>query len=234
MMTTAAALVALAKGPPGLLRIGAERTYPPFSELSPVWRVARPLAYGRLNAVVAQTEQAAVWLRTRTLARRIEVINNPLIEGGRAGPVVDPGVLPGEARVLLAVGRLSAEKQYEALIGAFDRLASSRPDWRLVILGEGPQRDLLEQRRGAAVHGDRVHLLGRVANVDEWSARAQLFVMSSRFEGFPNACWRPTVPGRLAFRSIASPDLRRSCDMARMACSSRRTISPPWGRRWDG
>jgi glycosyltransferase involved in cell wall biosynthesis len=188
MMTTASVLLALAGGARDMIRIGTERTYPPLAPMSRAWRLARPIAYARLHAVVAQTEQAADWLRCWTAAQRIEVINNPVIEGGRAGPVVSPiSLIPAGARLLLAVGRLVPEKQFDGLIDCFGELARTRPDWHLAILGEGSERERLERRRADSACPECIHLVGRVANVDAWLAHADLFVMSSRFEGFPNS-----------------------------------------------
>ncbi|KAB1070762.1 glycosyltransferase family 4 protein [Methylobacterium planeticum] len=188
MMSTPSILLALARAPRSALRIGTERIYPPFSDLSPLWRAARPLAYARLDAVVAQTEQAADWLRTRSFARRVEVIHNPILEGGRSGPEVSPpSLLPPQSRLLLSVGRLAPQKQFAELLRTFDALARTRPDWHLVILGHGEERDLLEARRRASACAERIHLLGRIANVETWIGRADLFVLASSFEGFPNA-----------------------------------------------
>jgi glycosyltransferase involved in cell wall biosynthesis len=100
---------------------------------------------------------------------------------------------------LLGVGRLSVEKNFAALVGAFGLLAPRHPDWDLVILGEGPARAALEaQVRDAGLQG-RVFLPGRVGNPGEWYGHAALYGMSSDFEGFPNtlveamACGLPAV-----------------------------------------
>jgi glycosyltransferase involved in cell wall biosynthesis len=178
MMTTASVLLALAPGARDMIRIGTERTYPPLATMSRVWRVARPFVYARLDAVVAQTEEAAEWLRCSTFAKRIEVINNPVFKGGRTGSVVSPtSLIPTDARVLLAVGRLTPGKQFDGLVQCFDELARTRPDWHLALLGEGGERERLGRLRAASNCADRVHLVGRVANVDAWLARADLFVI---------------------------------------------------------
>lgn len=208
MMTSTSVLLALAGAPRGMARIGAERTYPPFAETSRLWRTARALAYGRLDAVVAQTEQAAAWLRRHTLGRRVEVINNPVLQEGRAGPHVAPdAVVPAGTALLLAIGRLSPEKQFEALIGRFGALAASRPDWRLTILGEGGERERLERARTDSGCADRIALVGRVANIDQWLDRADLFVMTSAFEGFPNALLEAYCAGVpcVSFDCLAGP-----------------------------
>jgi glycosyltransferase involved in cell wall biosynthesis len=72
------------------------------------------------------------------------------------------------------------------LLEAFAPLAFQHPSWRLVILGEGPERPVLEAHIQAMGLGQAVLLPGRAGNVSEWYRRADLFVLSSRFEGFPN------------------------------------------------
>jgi len=91
-----------------------------------------------------------------------------------------------ERKLLLAVGRLEPQKGFDFLIAAFSRLAVTHGDWDLVILGEGEGQIRLQciiDRMGLR---DRVWLLGRCGNVGDWYERADLYVMSSLFEGFPN------------------------------------------------
>lgn len=86
--------------------------------------------------------------------------------------------------VLLAVGRLTPQKDFGMLLRAFADL-SSRHDLNLVILGEGPERASLEAKAQELGVADRVFLLGFVDNAEAFMRRARLFVMSSRNEGLP-------------------------------------------------
>lgn len=188
MMSTANILLALAAiGLKGVATVGSERTHPPQYPLGAVWEVLRAKLYAPLTAVVALTEMSATWLRQNTRARRIAVIPNaahwPLPE---QPPHLEPPRKRNGQLMLLAVGRLSEEKCFDLLIAVFQQLFSEFPDWRLVILGEGPSRLSLEAQIESFSLGDRVALPGRVGNVGQWYAAADLYVMSSRFEGFPN------------------------------------------------
>jgi glycosyltransferase involved in cell wall biosynthesis len=89
--------------------------------------------------------------------------------------------------VLLAVGRLNAVKNFEVLTRAFSELAAKYRDWDLVILGEGPERSLLESRIRDHKLETRIVMPGIAGNVGAWFERADLYVMTSRSEGFPNA-----------------------------------------------
>ena len=66
------------------------------------------------------------------------------------------------------------------------QIKGNYPDWDLVILGDGEEKSNLEQLISDLEISDRVFMLGRVGNVSEWYKKADLFVMSSLVEGFPN------------------------------------------------
>lgn len=189
MMASANVLLAIAGfGLQGLVTVGSERIHPPQLPLGRFWEVLRWGAYGLLDAVVAQTERSADWIRSHTLAGRVVVIENPLTPDPSAKPpLIPPSALVASGdRIVLAVGRLVHQKGFDLLLRACARLSWLHQEWRLVILGEGPDRPVLE--RFCLAHGleERVLMPGRLGNVSEWYARADLFVLSSRYEGFPN------------------------------------------------
>lgn len=95
---------------------------------------------------------------------------------------------PGNERVVLAVGRLSAEKAFADLILAIDLLRRSRRDMhiRLLILGEGPERRRIEQLVRDLDLGDRVMLLGHILDVKPYYRQADVVAISSVTEGSPN------------------------------------------------
>jgi glycosyltransferase involved in cell wall biosynthesis len=189
LMSTASIILALAtRGLAKVCAIGSERIHPPQLPLGAQWGALRRSTYGQLAAVVALTQESAEWLRMHTRARLVPIIPNmalwPL-------PVKAPYLFPDtisdcDRHILLAVGRLDKQKGFEWLLKAFSELASKYYDWDLAILGEGPERRALETQVLAARLDGRVFLPGRAGNVGEWYERADLYVMSSRFEGFPN------------------------------------------------
>ena len=92
-----------------------------------------------------------------------------------------PDEVPGEARILLAVSRLTRQKGVDVAIRA---LAELPADTVLVVLGEGPERRALWQlARDLDVEG-RTFLPGRVPDVAAWLRRAHVFVHPARWEGF--------------------------------------------------
>jgi glycosyltransferase involved in cell wall biosynthesis len=139
--------------------------------------------------VVALTEECADWVKLHSTAKLVPVIPNPI-----SWPLQkhEPRIAPDwlchrDRKILLAVGRLAAEKNLELLLKVFAELAPHHAEWDLIILGEGPERPMLEAQVKATALVGRVHLPGLAGNMGEWYARADLYVLSSRFEGFPNA-----------------------------------------------
>jgi len=189
LMTTANVVLALAAWDVGnVCAIGSERVHPPEMPLEFKWEMLRRLTYRHLAAVVAQTQMTADWLTAHTSARRVPIIPNmatwPI-------PIREPRLCPDashapDRRILLAVGRLDSQKGFDRLIDVFSDLTRTHQDWDLVILGEGPERRALESQILSAHLIARVFLHGRAGNVGEWYERADLYVMTSRFEGFPN------------------------------------------------
>lgn len=190
MMSTPNVLLAFASlGMSTMCAIGSEHCYPPHAPLGKIWNSLRRKMYGRLSAVVALTQVGAEWMKTHVPAARIAVIPNAAV-----WPLPDnePRIAPDslcrpERKILLAVGRLNSVKNFDVLIRAFAQLAGKYPAWDLVILGEGPERRRLESTIRDTLMEERVLVPGIAGNVGKWYQRADLFVMTSRSEGFPNA-----------------------------------------------
>jgi glycosyltransferase involved in cell wall biosynthesis len=189
MMSTAGVLLVMAAlRLPKCSTIISERTYPPMMPLGPMWRRLRRWTYPLADKVIMLTTEGLAWLKEEIPRARGVVIPNaipfPL-------PMSEPKLMPDSVikpgrRLLLAVGRLSEEKRFDLLLKVFSSLLPANPDWDLVILGEGPLRPVLESQVRALGLQGRVLLPGRVGNVGDWYLRADFYVMSSRFEGFPN------------------------------------------------
>lgn len=209
MMNTTAVLLAIAGRGLSVVSVGAERVFPAKAGLSRPWSWLRYWCYGWLDAVVAQTPEAADWLRRHTRAGRVEVIPNhavwPLPD---RQPLLAPdGVGVAGRRRLLAVGRLTEQKGMDILLEIFAGLGRRHPDWELVIVGEGPVRAELTASVEALGLADRVFLVGRAGNLADWYRSAHLFVLPSRFEGFPNVLVEAMAHGLpcVAFDCPAGP-----------------------------
>jgi glycosyltransferase involved in cell wall biosynthesis len=165
----------------GLPVVVCERTDPRHEAAPAAWIVLRRLLYPRAAGVVVQTESVGSW--ARSFCPRVHVIPN-FVE--RPPRTANPGVDRGP-RQLLAMGRLGPEKGFDLLIEAFARVAHAQPEWSLSILGEGSERARLEARVRDLRLQRRVSMPGRVADPGPYLAKAHLFALPSRREGFPNA-----------------------------------------------
>lgn len=117
----------------------------------------------------------------------IDVIYNPvvtpeLLQQVRQ-PVDHPWFRPGEPPVVISAGRLYQQKDFATLIRAFDLVRKERQT-RLIILGDGPERENLEKLRDELGLRDFVVLPGFVADAPAWFAKAAVFALSSLWESF--------------------------------------------------
>lgn len=90
-------------------------------------------------------------------------------------------------KLILSVGRLTSQKDFAFLIEAFNVLVNSdAPACELLIVGEGPEREKLEALVDALNLRGKVHLMGWQENPYPFYKAADVFALSSRFEGMPN------------------------------------------------
>lgn len=193
-VNVAAILTTLGMGIPVVV---SERSFPPSMPVGRFWARMRIWTYPNATCVVMQTDKGKAWLDRAIPKAKGTVIANPCVF---PLPVSEPRLVPerfiaSDRKVLLAVGRLSPEKGFDRLIDAFGSLADRFSGWDLVILGEGPERDRLEQKITDQGLLGRVHLPGHAGNASEWYGRARLYVLSSHFEGFPNTLMEALAHG---------------------------------------
>ena len=162
---------------PGLVRVGQEHMS--HDVWAPRLRRAMAAAYGRLDVLVALTEgDRARYEEIMRGAVRTERIANSVSALG--GPEPDLA-----APVIVAAGRLTAQKGFDRLIDAFAQIAGDHPAWRVRICGKGELRRRLERQVDRAGLTGRVELAGAVKDMGAAMAHASVFVLSSRAEGFP-------------------------------------------------
>jgi GalNAc-alpha-(1->4)-GalNAc-alpha-(1->3)-diNAcBac-PP-undecaprenol alpha-1,4-N-acetyl-D-galactosaminyltransferase len=165
--------------------IACEHTDPRQHELGPAWRLLRSLLYPRAAALVILTEGVRPWAERLVKSDRVLVIPNPVpVSAVKAGDTPDQGE---SGRTIAAMGQLAPRKGFDLLLAAFGRCANKHADWSLVILGEGEERRRLEALAGELGIESRVSLPGRVQDPATVLRQADLFVLASRYEGFPMA-----------------------------------------------
>lgn len=172
-----------------VISIVAERSNPVQMKINFFWRILRKITFRFADTAVAQTQSVASWLKSTTKAQNVTVINNPVIY-----PIpmlsnqklIPKDYVPLESRVILSVGRLTELKGFLGLIEAFGLSCGGDESWHLVIIGEGPERNNLQSKVNSLHLNGRVHLPGRCDNIGDWYERAEIFILSSFYEGFPN------------------------------------------------
>lgn len=158
--------------------IVSERNNPARQRMSPLWTLALRFAYRRADAIVMQTERSKALLPAKVRARAV-VIPNPVEQAHGAA-------LDRAPRGLVAVGRLTHQKGFDLLIDAMVPLTRDHSDWRLLVWGEGPDRDALDRQIRDLELEQHVDLCGVSATPGAWTGSGEIFVLSSRYEGWPN------------------------------------------------
>jgi GalNAc-alpha-(1->4)-GalNAc-alpha-(1->3)-diNAcBac-PP-undecaprenol alpha-1,4-N-acetyl-D-galactosaminyltransferase len=174
----------------GLEVVVCERTDPSHHEFGRHWSWLCRVTYPWADIIAAQNNQVKRWLEETFAEAKIVVIPNPITyENGERGYASLSEIIGREKnkRTVVAMGRLGVEKGFDMLIKAFGKIAHSNPEWRLVIFGEGKERNALGRLVSELGVEKRVFLPGRVDNPFRVLKDADFFVMSSRYEGFPNS-----------------------------------------------
>ena len=194
----------------GIPCVISERNYPPMKRLGLSWRLLRRLTYPWAALHLVQTDFVGRWLSLHVGAKEQLLLPNPVIW---PLPVLKPELDPNSwlsqfgvgvnDPVLLAVGTKAQQKGFDRLVGCFRELAPQHPRLQLVIVGiavgtyhgRDQQQDLCRLLENDPLLRDRLHFPGPVGNIQQWYERAQLFVLSSRYEGFPNVLLEAMASG---------------------------------------
>ena len=179
----------------------SERTDPSKHRVGAAWNLLRTWLYPSARRLVVICNNNQAFFKP-LLGDRVCTIPNPIFP---------PPAVQGETPFLphrpfvIAAGRLSHEKGHDILIRAFAKLGDHHPDWNLLILGEGSQRDELERLVAEFGLGEKVFLPGRVKNPYDYYLKADLFVLPSRYEGFGNVLGEAMVCGMPLVAANCSP-----------------------------
>lgn len=159
--------------------------------LHPLYRIASKYLYRRAAAVVCVTKRIAHDMETKLGLSNTTTIYNSVdvaqAEMQAAKPLAAEHVaIFQRGPTALAIGRLAPQKGYRHLLHAFAEVRKELPRAQLVIVGEGPQRDELQTVAEQLKLTDAVHFVGLQANVYNLLAAADVYALSSHFEGMPN------------------------------------------------
>ena len=210
MTTKPSVKLLLAARPLGLPCVVSERNFPPLKPMALPWGVLRRFSYRWASLHIVQTRATGDWLNQHLGAEPQLVLPNPVQWPlPRFEPQVDPqgwldqeGVA-AEAPVLLAAGTKAHQKGFDLLVRAFAELLQKESQAQLVILGltqevyrgKDQQKALRRLLRQHPRGQSQLHFPGRVGNMRDWYQRGTLFVLPSRYEGFPNVLLEAMAEG---------------------------------------
>lgn len=173
----------LAKPFLGIKIIGSERNNPKYID-DGIWKYLKkwvsPLAHG----FIFQTDKARMHYPQSVQKKSVVISNGIYIDDTNIGVLSLNQRIPDS---ICAVGRLNEQKGFDTLIHAFSKFVVTRPSYTLTIYGEGSERSNLEALISLLGLNEKVNLVGKIDNVLEEISRRQIFVLSSRYEGMPNA-----------------------------------------------
>ncbi len=157
------------------------RVDPKIGYKSPKQATAAKLLYPLAAGCVFQTKEAQAWFSDR-VQRKSEVILNP----------ISPAFLnvqgePLAEKRIVTCGRLNIQKRFDLMIDAFDKICDNHPDFSLEIYGVGDKEADLKEQIQKLGRNAQIRLMGRCEDVPNAIKNAYAFVLSSDFEGLPNA-----------------------------------------------
>ncbi|HFU76190.1 MAG TPA: glycosyltransferase family 4 protein [Arcobacter sp.] len=153
----------------------SERNYYNVLKSKP-WRLLRRITYPLTKGLVVLSKEDDEYY---TYVQNKKMIFNPLLVEN-----LPKCHLEEKEKLIIAVGTLTEQKGFDRLIKSIVGIEMS--DWHVEIIGEGPKREELMTLIHSLELGDKVSLVGRKSNIYEYYKKASIFVLSSRWEGFPN------------------------------------------------
>jgi glycosyltransferase involved in cell wall biosynthesis len=150
------------------------------------------LLYKYADACVCISEGVAEEMRTLNLIppNKIHVIYNSVVNKELLSqidePLNDPWFCESRDPVIMGAGRFGDQKDFATLLKAFKIVSKDRDNLKLLLLGEGKQRVMLENMVTDLGLSEKVRMPGYVSNPYHFMKKAALFVLTSRFEGFGN------------------------------------------------
>lgn len=146
----------------------------------PYRKYTRRMAARWADAIVTLTEEDKGYYTSNLKVKcPIQCIYNPVIWKENTGSY------DSNSKIILSAGRLTYQKGFDILIDVASLFLKDYPDWKWIVLGEGEEREMLEKKTKEKGLGKQLLFQGNVDNIDEYYAKAAMFVMTSRFEGLP-------------------------------------------------
>lgn len=131
---------------------------------------------------VFQTVEAQAWYEPH-----LKGVSHSVIPNAINPAFIRPKYEGEREKVIIGAGRLNDQKNFSQLISSFARIAEKFPEYKLVIYGKGSLLESLQNLAKEKGVGDQVEFPGYVPDMPEILEKASMFVLSSDYEGMPNA-----------------------------------------------
>lgn len=174
--------------------IVCERNKASNAEKSQLWEWLRRRSYGSAESVVVQTEWSKSWLLENSHANNIQVIPNFISQAKIEDSHQSRSDLNLNRNFILAAGRDDKQKGFDRLLDIYSKIAPLHENLDLLIAGPDVNSEYAKQAAELGL-AKRVHFLGRVANMVDLYCNAKIFVLTSRYEGFPNVLLEAMAEG---------------------------------------
>ena len=164
------------------VRNDPKKEYPTF-----LYRFLARRLYKRADGIVFQTDEAMQFFSEKIRKKSAVIMNS-----------VDPVFFNTQKTAedyCVAVGRLTAQKNYPMMIKAFRNILEDFPDKKLFIYGEGELKDSIYNLIIEEGVAENIKIAGRTDNVPDVLSRAEVFLMTSDYEGMPNALLEAMAAG---------------------------------------
>ncbi len=165
------------------------------------WPRFRRLLYRRADVLTANTAGVLESLALLFQGSQLALLPNPL----PLPSVAAAAGTAGDRQGFVTVARLVPQKGIDVLISALVQISGAAKHWTLTLVGDGPERERLEQQVQQAGLQDRVKFLGFRPDPQTFLLQAGVFVLPSRFEGMPNALLEAMAAGLAVVVTDASP-----------------------------
>jgi len=165
----------------GKKAIVSDRNHPLYKKIPLRFQFFRHILFPTSHRIILQTEGVRS-LYPSYLQRKIIVLPNPApeVSGFKKNDFLKNPIQ------LLAVAKLLHQKGLDVLIQALAGVQKVRTDWKLTLLGEGSLREPLEKQIRELNLESFISMPGIVSDLSSYYEQSDLFILSSRFEGYPN------------------------------------------------
>jgi len=203
-------VLALLACPTNIPVVISERSDPRYQRLNRFWEIMRRYSYPKCRFCIVQTEEVGYYLSSSKLvpAAKIRVIPSAICFPAIDLEAIEHQRESNNPKTLIFVGRLSREKNVQALLRAWAALSPRHPDWELMIVGDGQERESLQNL--ASQLGISRSVRWMLWRDDVWSllGSANAYCLVSQYEGFPQSMLEAMAAGLPVAVTDCSPAIR--------------------------